>query len=329
MSDAKLDLLAIGDTTTDVFMELKDASVLKRPEKRGDQLCVRFGDKVAVESMQEIEGVGNAANVAVGAARLGLRTGIWTILGNDDDGQRIAADVFAKEGVSGENVAFAEKERTNYSLVLTYNAERTILSYHAPRTYVFPATLPAAEWVYFTSLGEGWEKIIPDFLQYVEKTGCRVAFNPGTMQLRSSAEDLRKILGVTDTLFVNREEAETIAGVKTDAMTELLTQTQIAGPKNVVITDGVNGAHALLDGAMWEMPVLPTEVVERTGCGDSFAVGYLAALSSGKTKKEALVWGATNAASVIRYVGSRAGLLTRDMLLEKVAQETIQPQKYE
>lgn len=327
MPESKLDLLVIGDTTTDVFMGLKDASILKRPEKRGDKLCLRFGDKIAVENVQEIEGVGNAANVAVGASRLGLKTGIWTILGNDDDGQRIVTDVFAKEAVFTENVSFDEKERTNYSLVLMYNAERTILSYHAPRVYTWPQNMPEANWVYFTSLGAGWGKIVPDFLEYVNRTGCKVAFNPGTMQLRSTTDDLKKILAVTDTLFVNREEAEKISACKTEAMKELLLKTKEAGPKNVVLTDGVNGAYALLDGNFWTMPVLPTTVVERTGCGDSFATAFIVAISLGKNEEEALSWGAINASSVIRYVGSREGLLTRDALLEELEKQTIKAQR--
>jgi sugar/nucleoside kinase (ribokinase family) len=327
MSETKQDLLVIGDTTTDVFMGLKDASVLKRPEKRGDKLCLRFGDKIAVENVKEVEGVGNAANVAVGAARLGLRTGIWTILGNDDDGKRTMTDVFEKEGVVCENVAFDEKERTNYSLVLTYNAERTILSYHAPRGYEWPEDLPSAAWVYFTSLGKGWEKIIPGFLNYVEKTGCKVAFNPGTLQLRSDINVLRKILAVTNVLFVNKEEAEKISGCKTDSMKELLMKTRETGPKNIVITDGVNGASALLDENYWTMPVLPTTVVERTGCGDSFAAGFIAALNDGRNGDEALMWGAVNASSVIKHVGSREGLLGRDALLRDIEQQTIRAQR--
>jgi len=323
----KLDLLVIGDTTTDVFMGLKDATVMKRPEKRGDKLCLRFGDKIAVESVQEIEGVGNATNVAVGASRLGLKTGIWTILGNDDDGQRIMSDVFKKEGVSIENVVFDEKERTNYSLVLVYNAERTILSYHAPRVYIWPENFPQVGWVYFTSLGKGWEKIIPDFLEYVQRTGCKVAFNPGSLQLRSKPEDLKKIISVTDTLFVNREEAEKICECKIESMKELLVKTRAEGPKNVVITDGVNGAHALLGGIYWTMPVLPTTVIERTGCGDSFATGFLSALISDKSAEEALLWGAVNASSVIKFVGSREGLLNRDALLQSLEKQIIKAQR--
>ena len=327
MSDSKLQLLTIGDTTTDVFMALIDASVLKRPEKRGDKLCLRFGDKIAVESVQEIEGVGNASNVAVGATRLGLRTGIWTILGNDDDGQRIVKDVFEKEGISKDNVSFDRKERTNYSLVLTYNAERTILSYHAPRVYEWPNNLPSSDWVYFTSLGQGWEKIVPDFLDYVNKTGCKVAFNPGSVQLRSDMAVLKKILAVTKILFVNREEAEKISDCKADSMKELLLKTKEMGPSNIIITDGVNGAFALLNDEYWTMPVLPTEVIERTGCGDSFASGFLSATSTGKSDDEALLWGAVNASSVIRYVGSHEGLLSCDALVQNLEKLTIKAQK--
>lgn len=327
MPEEKLDLLTIGDTTTDVFMGLKDAAVIKRPEKRGDKLCLRFGDKIAVESVQEIEGVGNAANVAVGSSRLGLKTGIWTILGNDDDGQRIAKNVFEKEGINCDAVLFDKKERTNYSLVLTYNAERTILSYHAPRVYEWPQNLPATDWVYFTSLGKGWEKIVPGFLDYVIRTGCNVAFNPGSIQLLSGSDVLQKILAVTKVLFVNREEAEKISGCKTESMKELLMKTKETGPANVVITDGVNGAQALLNDQYWVMPVLPTTVVERTGCGDSFAAGFLAAIMADKSEEEALFWGATNASSVIRYVGSHEGLLTKTKLVEELSKTDIKPQK--
>lgn len=323
----KLDLLTIGDTTTDVFMALKDASIMHWPEKRGDKLCLRFGDKIAVESVQEIEGVGNAANVAVGSARLGVKTGVWTILGNDDDARRIAKEVFEKEKINTENVSFDKKERTNYSLVLTYNAERTILSYHAPRKYVFPGNLPQASWVYFTSLGNGWEDVIPGFLNYVQKTGCKVAFNPGSVQLRTQKETIAKVLSVTDMLFVNREEAEIIAGIKTSSNKDLLEKTCLMGPKNIVITDGVNGANALIDGENWIMPVLPTEVLERTGCGDSFAAGYLSAVIERRKTEEAMLWGAVNASSVIRYVGSRAGLLKKEELVLMCAKETIKPVK--
>lgn len=327
MSQEEYDLISVGDTTTDVFIHLKDASVLRRPKKRGDALCMRFGDKIAVESVKEIDGVGNASNVAVGSSRLGLKTGIWTILGNDDNAERIVKNVFEKEKVDLVCASKDKKHRTNFSVVLNFKAERTILVYHAPRVYKWPKGLPSAKWLYFTSMGEGWEKTIPGLKKYHKETGTKIAFNPGTYQLRSSSDVLRKVLVETSTLFINREEAIKISGLKSGSIKLLLTEIQKAGPKTVVITDGDKGAFAVSAEEFLHMPILPAPIVERTGCGDSFATGFLAALSNEQTFSDALVWGAINSSSVIQFVGAREGLMTKEQIKEQVSKVVIKPKK--
>lgn len=327
MLQEEYDLISVGDTTTDVFIRLNDASVLKRPKKRGDALCVRFADKIAVADVKGIDGVGNAANVAVGSSRLGLKTGIWTILGNDDNADRIATDVFEKEKVDQICASRDKKHRTNFSVVLNFKAERTILVYHAPRVYKWPKDLPSVKWLYFTSMGEGWEKVIPGLKKYCRETGIKIAFNPGTYQLRSSTETLRKVLAETSVLFVNHEEAEKISGIKGESIKLLLTEIQKLGPKTVVITDGDKGAFAVFENEFLHMPILPVPIVERTGCGDSFAAGFLTALSGGQTFSDALVWGAINSSSVIQFVGAREGLITKERMNELFAKVTIKPEK--
>lgn len=327
MFEEEYDLISVGDTTTDVFIRLKEASVLKRPKKRGDALCMRFADKIAVESVKEIDGVGNAANVAVGSFRLGLKTGIWTILGNDDNAERIATNVFEKEKIKQVCVSRDKKHRTNFSVVLNFKAERTILVYHAPRVYKWPQNLPSAKWLYFTSMGHGWEKVISGLKKYQKETGAKIAFNPGTHQLGSSVEILRKVLAETSVLFVNREEAEKISGLKGGSIKLLLTEIQKAGPKTVVITDGDKGAFAVSAEEFLHMPILSAPVLERTGCGDSFATGFLAALSNKMAFSDALIWGAINSSSVIQFVGAREGLVTREQMNELFKKVAIKPKK--
>lgn len=319
MSDAEFDLIALGDTTTDVFLGLKDASVVNRPKERGQELCVRYADKIGVEGKKEIEGVGNAANVAVGCARLGLKTSLWTILGNDDDAKRIAKDVFPKEGVSDRFIEFDAQKRTNYSVILSYQAERTILVYHAPRTYKFPE-LSSAAWVYFTSMGEGWESVIPDLKKYVTENSIKLAFNPGTYQLMpKSLPALKEVLSFSKIVFLNFEEAMKILETDKKVINNLLEGIQKLGPKTVVITDGKKGAFAKSESGMFFAPTTPGRPIERTGSGDSFATAVLSALFYGKELPEALLWGSVNAASVIQFIGSREGLLTKQEMKKKVA----------
>jgi len=69
---------------------------------------------------------------------------------------------------------------------------------------------------------------------------------------------------------------------------------------------------------VWQQPV-PAVVVEKTGAGDSFATGCLAAIMLGQSMRTALLWGSLNAASVIGQVGTQPGLLDRDELSRRAA----------
>jgi sugar/nucleoside kinase (ribokinase family) len=319
------DIISIGDSTTDVFLELMEADVVCGEKEKECLLCFDYAGKIPVKKATEIDAVGNAANNAVGSARLGLNVGIWTMLGKDTNGRQ-ALDLFHAENVLTEFVEEDQKKGTNYSVVLNYQAERSILVYHNDRDYQFPK-LPKANWVYLTSMGHGWEKIIANLLDYVELTGAKLAFNPGTHQLNSGLETMKPLLAKSELFILNIEEAQKILNTKDDVKI-LLNKLAVLGPKNVVLTDGQNGSYAWQGGKMWQVPIYPDlgPVVERTGCGDSYATATVAALHYGRPLQEALKWGAVNARMVVQYIGAREGLQTREQI-EKTIQEfkNIQP----
>ncbi len=91
----------------------------------------------------------------------------------------------------------------------------------------------------------------------------------------------------------------------------LLRQLQQVGPRQGVVTDGPNGAYAFDGKRFWSMPIFEVPVIERTGAGDSFSTGVIAALAAGESMKEALRWGTFNSASVIQDVGPQKGLLKK------------------
>src|ERR1700691_2185492 len=91
------DFVAIGDITTDAFIKLKDAEELMDHGVR--QLCVRFGDKVPYEEVIEVRAVGNAANAAVAAAKIGLSSALIARVGDDQNG-RNCRETLTKNGVS-------------------------------------------------------------------------------------------------------------------------------------------------------------------------------------------------------------------------------------
>src|ERR1700683_1229044 len=95
----KYDFVAIGDITTDAFIKLKNAEELMNHGVR--ELCVRFGDKVPYEEVIEVRAVGNAANAAVAAARIGLSSALIARVGEDQNG-KTCRETLKGNGVSDE-----------------------------------------------------------------------------------------------------------------------------------------------------------------------------------------------------------------------------------
>lgn len=307
------DLVSVGDCSLDTFLTPSEAETLCEINTKDCLVCFSYGDKIPVESLDFSVG-GNAANNAVGGARLGLKTGIITTIGGDILGREIFETLTA-EGVHLEFVTKNEKGKSNFSTVINYSGERTILSYHAPKEYVFPKEFPEAKWVYLTSMGEGYEDFTAKLLEYLEKhPEVNLAVNPGSKQLRSGLELLKPILFRTQVLYVNREEAQKITGIAKSVGAEknLLEGLLNMGPHTAIVTDGPSGAYVSNGQSYLFCPIFPSKVASRTGAGDAFGSATLTALIKGKTLEEALLWGAVNSASVIGQVGAQKGLLREE-----------------
>lgn len=309
MSKAKkeLDLITIGDAQLDSFVGLEeDASVSCSINKKACQLCLNYADKIPMASLQH-DIAGNAANAAIGSSRLGLRSAIYTVLGGDDIADKIV-NAFKKEKVSTQYVKKEKKTETNYSVVLNYEGERTQLIYNEKRKYKLPG-LVKTKWVYLTALGEGSAVLHKPLAACIKKHHCRLAYNPGPHQIQDR-KGMNQIMDMVDLILVNVEEAQEILGHKDGRnIKNLMKKLYHVGPKMVVVTDGPNGAYAYDGKVFLHMPVIDVPVVERTGAGDSFSTGVIAAIVKGKDLDEALRWGQFNSASVIQYIGPQKGLL--------------------
>lgn len=197
------DFIAIGDTVTDAFITLKEARVDTDPDPEDhglEEICLRFGDKIPYEHLTVVPGVGNSANAAVAAARLGLKTALITNIGKDTFGKDII-QMFKKEKLDTTFVTAHKNTPTNYHFVLSYKAERTILVKHQPYSYEFPTRLVAPRMLYLSSLGgntDAYHDALTDWLAAHPETA--LAFQPGTYQMKMGHERLARLYQRT-TLF--------------------------------------------------------------------------------------------------------------------------------
>ena len=305
------DILAIGDTVTDAFIRLKDAEVHHK------RLSMRFADKIPYEDVWIVPAVGNPANAAAAAGRLGLRAAIATNVGKDVQGEEAIA-AFASNNVDTSFIAVHEGMKTNYHYVLWFQDDRTILIKHEKYPRTFPDIKDEVRWIYFSSLGEDaleFHDVIADWLETHPET--KLAFQPNTFQI-GLTERLQRIYVCTDLFFCNRDEAQRILKSQNDDIKTLLDGIRALGPKTVVITDGHEGAYALENGEYWYMPIYPDPKppLERTGAGDAFSSTVTAALALGLPLSEALRWGPVNSMAVVQEIGAQKGLLTREKLEE-------------
>ena len=87
-------------------------------------------------------------------------------------------------------------------------------------------------------------------------------------------KDKLKVLKNTYYLKVNEIEMETITGLKEPHEAALLLHSW--GVKEVIITLGSEGSLVYVDDTFYDIPAYaPHEVVDATGCGDTYSAGYL------------------------------------------------------
>jgi len=317
--NSKLDFVAMGDITTDAFIALneKDTRITEGKNGRPKQMSMNFGDKIEYKSVDIVPAVGNSPNASVSAHRLGLSSALSTDLGDDRNGQD-CIDQLNKEGVDPAYVRIHPGKLTNYHYVLRVKEERTILIKHEEYEYKMPEFTEAPKWIYVSSFGENSLPFHTEIANYIESNDTKLAFQPGTFQIKLGYEKLKNIYKNTDVFFCNKEEAQRILEVTIDDIKELLKGIHALGPKIAVITDGPNGANAYDGNEGWWHPMYPDPAppVDRTGAGDSFSSTFTSALALGKSLPEALAWGPINSMNVVQHIGAQRGLLTREALEE-------------
>ncbi len=313
------DFVAIGDILIDAFIELnKDQADVSIDLDSGRKtLHMPFGGKIPYNDVVVLPAVGNSPNAAVSAHRLGLETALVTNIGHDKFGKE-CLDALRQEGIHTDFVKIHEGKKTNYHYVLRYGAERTILINHETYPYALPDFPVPPRYIYFSSVGEHGIAFHHEIAQYViEHPETKLVFQPGTFQIKLGAVELKDVYSNTEIFFCNKEEAQEILNTTEQHLPTLLRGIRALGPKIPVITDGPAGAYVIDgDDQAWHMPMYPdpSEPVDRTGAGDSFASTFTAAIALGKSPEEALSWGPVNSMSVVQKIGAQAGLLTMEEL---------------
>lgn len=310
------DMLSLGPARMDVFVGLPEDELTEvcSIDRKRCMIELGFGEKIAVKDMTFAVG-GNTGNNAVGLSRLGYKVAMAGTMGGQWIDEQ-ALNILKSEGVETKYISI-DKDAFGFGVIINYQGERTILSYYPKSENAFPKDPELrATWIYLTTAGGEFKDFYHKAVDWATTHQTKIAFNPGTRQLKAGLEKMRFAFAKTEIVFVNREEAAGLVHLPIDNIKNLLKALTDLGPKIAVITDGPGGTYCF-DGTKYlYMPIIEATVLERTGAGDAFGSGFLAGFMKNLSLEDCLKWGTVNSASVLGFVGPQAGLLTPDKLQE-------------
>ncbi len=327
----KYDVVTIGDASEDIFVRPQNIKVLNDSRfVSGKAASFELGEKIMLEDVSYETG-GSACNNAVAFSRQGLNTAAILAIGEDTPAEKIYQKL-EEEGVTTNLIIKKKRSKSNFSVIFNIGDERTIFVYHGLEDYkcLKPAKKINTKYIFLAPVGDGDEEVIDGVVSQAAENNTKVLWNPGAKQIEKGAAHFRKLLQLTQILFVNREEA--IKFIKLPVrpqLKELLSLLHQYGPKVVVVTDGKRGASAYDGRIFLHADALTQERVDATGAGDSFASGFSGYLMNTEIEqklpdyKEALKWGIINSTSVVSYIGAQRGLLSSTEIQSQLEKKNI------
>lgn len=308
------DILVMGSNTVDIYVETPaDLIRIDRSDDDGDALLgYPVGDKLLADSVSFDVG-GSGLNAATAFARTGLATSYVGRLGDDMFGARVL------DHLDDENISFygGLGDQTGIGIILESDAaDRTILSYKGCNNDVTLDDVPdvTPDWFYSsTVMGDTRETMASVITSFEDTT---TAINISSYLADQGIDELQPVLGATDYLFVNKDEAQRLTGE--DDLVDIFEALGSALRGTAIITNGPNGVYYMTDETYYHVAPHPTDVVETTGAGDAFNAGFIAAKANGRPRHRAVKAGMIQAEHVLHHASTTDDLLSRDDLLDEL-----------
>jgi 2-dehydro-3-deoxygluconokinase len=264
---------------------------------------------------------GAEANVAIGLARLGLRTGYVARVGTDPFGDEIVRTLRG-EGVDVSRVQRSPGRPTGLLVKELRSPSDVRVHYYRQGSAATEldgiGEIPPARHVHATgitlALGAGPANAVHELLAAAAATGASVSLDPNIRlklwSLADAVAALRAVLPHVDDLLLSEDEALALAGA--GDVEEALRRLAGRGIARVVVRRGAAGAVGAADGMRVEIAAEAAgPVVDCVGAGDAFTAGYLFERLSGGNFAAAMATGSWVAGHVVAHLGDYEGLPDR------------------
>ena len=308
----KKDITVIGNAIIDVLVKPIHAKVFETGSQPVEQIKLAFG--------------GDALNEAVVLTRLGKKAELISKVGKDEAGSRVLS--FLKDsGISTDKIIVENGLDTSINVVLIdENGERYFLTNpegsqrKLTEADIEPYLNSAKDIVSFASIFVSPPLDIPAmtkvFKRLKEKPGRILVTDLTKAKNGERLEDLSELFPYIDYVLPNEDEIALLTGVNDpDINAKLLIE---AGASCAVIKCGSRGCLIRTGNETYQIPAYPVKnCMDTTGAGDSFAAGFLWALSEGMPLIECGRFACAVASCTVECVGSTEGVISIETPLER------------
>lgn len=321
-------ITTIGGMTQDIMFYTNDVVILdnKQDLLRQKLIAFEYGAKIYSDQVYIVYG-GGGANTAIGLASLGVKTQTILCLGDDNIGRSALAELKVKKVVT-KLIQVSHKYKTGTSFIVNVgdHNEHVLFNYRGANTQIdFSDSVIKkikTPWAYLASLDGRLNPKLNNLFEHFSKRKIKVAWNPGSPQLKLGLKKLAMYLPQTEVLMVNRDEALELlvsVGKVKDNIQQILKKLHQYGQSITVVTDGPKGAYVYDGNKVHFRPAFKKKGINTTGAGDSFGSGFVAGLIKYHSVTKALHLGILNSNSVVMKIGAQVGLLTvKDLAKHKL-----------
>ena len=290
-----------------------DAMVAMCPKEKGPILfCNTFERKIG----------GAELNVAIGCARLGLKSGWISRLGQDDFGKHILKTVRG-EGIDTSQIELVEGYQTSvyFREVMANGDSRSF--YYREKSPTSTMTAESLDENYFRnskvlhitgvfpSINDNNKEILLKAVELAKKNNLLIFFDPNIrlkMWTKSQAREfINKFLSEVDILLVGDEEISIL--IDEEDTNEAIKKFHDMGIDKVVVKRGAKGAIGSDGSNIYDVAAIkPKALIDTVGAGDGFAAGFLSAYLKGDSFEESIEFANAVGSLVVGIEGDNEGL---------------------
>ncbi|MBW1962091.1 MAG: sugar kinase [Deltaproteobacteria bacterium] len=255
------------------------------------RFSVPAGERLETAAAYSVHTAGTEGNTMVALSRMGLRCGWISRLKNDALGKRIEREIHGF-GVDTSRIIWTDKDRNEIFYVeygenprgiqVIYDRRGSALSRiqfkEVDTGYLFDTRILHMTGI-LPALSPHCRKTTENAIVAAKDAGVKISFDVNyrskLWSAKKAAQVLRPLMEMSDILFITREDALDLFGLKDQPDQLLHSLYNQFHPEICIVTLGSDGGIAFDGSAIYQSPTYKVHIIDRLGAGDSFTAGFL------------------------------------------------------